>query len=339
MKSKDTIKKILVINLAFIGDTILSTPVTRALKETWPAASVAFMTIPAAAAVVEMNPYVDKVLVYDKKGSHKGIGGMWKMAKLLRTEQFDLAVCMNFAVRGAAVAWFAGIKYRVGYDAQHAGWFLTQVSSHVREKLQHETSNHLMVLKSLGITTEDTSLVFHLADKAKQTFAEKVKLPVDRPVVVVCPFGSYARKSLSEKKYREIITKVQDKAVVYLIGGTKEKKQLESIAKAAGLSLEQVLAGTLELKELAVLISRAQAMLSVDTGPMHMAQAVGTPVAALFGPTDPAVWGPRGKNDILFYRKTKCSPCWGKGECSSNDCIEQFSADEIAIAIKKIIAG
>ncbi|MFA6850923.1 MAG: glycosyltransferase family 9 protein, partial [Selenomonadaceae bacterium] len=92
MKSKDTIKKILVINLAFIGDTILSTPVTRALKETWPAASVAFMTIPAAAAVVEMNPYVDKVLVYDKRGSHKGIGGMWKMAKLLRTEQFDLAV-------------------------------------------------------------------------------------------------------------------------------------------------------------------------------------------------------------------------------------------------------
>jgi lipopolysaccharide heptosyltransferase II len=339
MKMKDAIKKILVINLAFIGDTILSTPVTRALKEAWPAASVAVMTIPAAAAVVEMNPYVDKVLVYDKKGRHKGLGGMWKMAKLLRAEQFDLAVCMNFAVRGAAVAWLAGIKYRVGYDAQHAGWFLTHVSSHVREKLQHETSNHLMVLKSLGITTEDTSLVFHLDDKARQTLAEKVKLPVNQPIVIVCPFGSYARKSLCEEKYIEIITKVQDKAVVYLIGGTKEKKQLESIAKAAGLSMDQVLAGKLELGELAVLISQARAMLSVDTGPMHMAQAVGTPVAALFGPTDPVVWGPRGERDILFYRKTKCSPCWGKGECSGNDCMEQFSADEIAAGIKKILAG
>ena len=149
------IKKILIIDLAFIGDVILAGPLTRAVRQRWPQAEIAMLTVPLTKPVAEMLPAIDKAIAYDKKGVHQGLGGMWKMAGELRREHFDVAICMNFALRGAVVARLAGIPYRLGYDAQHAGWFLTWAASHIRDGIKHETKNHLEVLKPWGFGTED----------------------------------------------------------------------------------------------------------------------------------------------------------------------------------------
>jgi len=335
--SADKINKILLINLAFIGDTILSTPVARGLKESYPQAQITMLTIPVAAPVAEMNPYIDKVICYDKKGRHKGFWGMMKMVQLLAREHFNLAVCMNFALRGVLVAWLARIKYRVGYDVQQAGWLLTHTTKPVRDGKTHETINHLQVLHSLGIEPTDTTVSFKLNQAAEASLAVKVKISADRPLVIICPYGSYPRKSLSDDKYVEIIKSLNLAADVYLIGGDRERLQLLTIADRAELTPEKVLAGSLNLQELAVFIKQARVLLSVDTGPMHMAQAVNTTVVALFGPTDPAVWGPRGARDILLFEKRDCSPCWGKGTCTKNDCMENFSAAEIVENVLLVI--
>lgn len=336
--NKSAIKKILVINLAFIGDTILSTPVTRALAKEYPQAKLTMLTIPVAAAIAELNPYIDKVITYDKKGSHKGLVGMLKIAKQLRKEKFVMAVCLNFALRGAAVAWLAGIPLRIGYDAQHAGLFLTHTSSAIRDALWHESRNHLEVLRPLNIEPTDTTLALITRPQDATSLANKITAPaLSKPYVVVCPFGSYDRKSLSMEKYVSIIQALSAGALIYLIGGAKEQADLLTIARQSGLPEQQVLAGTLTLPELTVLIAKATVMLTVDTGPLHIAQAVGTPVVALFGPTDPQVWGPRNDNDVLFYQESNCSPCWGKGECSANICLESLSTDKIAEAVEAII--
>ena len=156
--NKLNIKKILIIDLAFIGDVILAGPLTRTVRQRWPQAEISMLTVPLTKPVAEMLPAIDKAIVYDKKGLHQGLGGMWKMAQELRQEKFDLAICMNFALRGAVVARLAGIPYRLGYDAQHAGWFLTWAASHMREGIKYEAKNHLEVLKPWGLTTEDYSL-------------------------------------------------------------------------------------------------------------------------------------------------------------------------------------
>ena len=91
-------ERILVIDLAFIGDVILATPTMRALKEAYPAARITMLTVPLTADVAGMDPYVDEVMVYDKRGKDRGLFGMWRVARRLKEKRFDLAVCMNFAV-------------------------------------------------------------------------------------------------------------------------------------------------------------------------------------------------------------------------------------------------
>lgn len=325
------IKRILIIDLAFIGDVILATPVTRAVRARWPEAEITMLSVPLTKSVVEMNPYVDHVMVYDKRGDHKGIKGMWQMSRELKSQNFDLAICMNFAVRGAVVSWLAGIPYRLGYDAQHGGWFLTWAASHIRHGIKHETMNHLEVLEHLGLGTDDTSLALVPPVKAKESFREKMlqwNLP-QRDYYVICPFGSYQRKNMPLEVAVELISRLSSKNPVYLIGGPGEKLQLEEYAREAKLDPGNVLAGSLNLQELAVLLKKAMKLYTVDTGPMHMAQAVGCPTVAIFGPTDPVVWGPRNENSRYIYTHEECSPCWGKGECQENRCIRKISAKDM----------
>ena len=330
----DSIKKILVIDLAFIGDVILATPTMRALKAHFPKARLTMLTVPLTAEVAEMNPYVDEVLVYDKRGRDKGLFGMWRMARRLAPMGFDLAVSMNFALRGAAVAWMAGIPNRLGYDAQHAGLFLTTAASHRREGIKHETLNHLEVLRPLGVDgkNEDASLTMTPPESAEKSLGEKRAarhIPADG-YIVLCPIGSYVRKNLSLATAAHIVRHFSQRRPIFLIGGAAEAKQLEEIARLAALPQGNVLAGALTLSELAVFLKNASCLITVDTGPLHIAQAVGCRTVAVFGPTDPAIWGPRGERDAVLRHPVDCSPCWGKGKCEKRMiCIEGTAAREI----------
>jgi predicted lipopolysaccharide heptosyltransferase III len=334
IESLKHIQKILVINLAFIGDVVLSTPVIRALRESYPQAMIDMLVVPLTKSIASGNSFVNEVLVYDKRGQHKKLGPLFKLICELRSRHYDLAVCTNFAARGAMLAWIAGIPNRAGYDRQHANLFLTHVASSERLEIRHEAENYLAVLKPLGITTADTTLAFQVQEQDKVAFATKVpKVMLDQPIAVVCPIGSYPRKSWTTAAYAELICHLAKESQVVLIGGGKEAADLSKISQTsadlAGRNVVCILAGKLNLGELAALLQCCKVLVSVDTGPMHIAQAVGTPVVALFGPTDPVIWGPRGLNDQVFYEKLSCSPCWGKGECTINRCMTGIAVEKV----------
>lgn len=297
-------ENILVIHLAFIGDVILATPALRALRAAYPTSRITLLVQPVAAPVAEMNPYVDEVLVYDKRGAQRGLRGMWRMARKLRQYKFTTAICMNFAVRGAALAWLARIPRRVGYRAQHAKIFLTEAVMPIRDGSRHESENQLDVLLPLRIPPpDDMSLALRVPEAAHASLHALCAargLTLDGAYTVLCPIGSYAAKCLSVERTAALVRCLRDQTTVFLIGGQKESAALQVIAQQAELSRSQVFGGDLTLAELAALIAGAALLITVDTGPLHIAQAVRSPTAALFGPTDPHVWGPRGAEDIVL---------------------------------------
>lgn len=331
--------RILLIHLAFIGDVILATPVVRALKTAYPDATITMLTVPVTAEVAAMNPYVDDVIIYDKCGKDKGLLAMWKMARRLKQQRFDLAICMNFAVRGAMLSWLAGIPRRLGYDAQHAGWFLTDVQSSRRDSIKHERLNHLEILRPLRLRKkcQDTSLELTLPMEAGDSLRQKLETyMIPSNYMIICPCGNNKKRELPVETVAEVIKALQKKIPVYLIGGNREACILQKMAQRAGLNEKNVLAGVLNLQELAIFIQSAEFMLTVDTGPLHIAQAVKCPVVAVFGPADPIVWGPCGAKDIVIYHPLDCSPCWNKGTCEVNECIRQITADEILQALDRL---
>lgn len=335
---REAVKRILIINLAFIGDVLLSTPVARALRHAYPDAVIDMLVVPLAAPIARGNPYVDDVLEYDKRGRHKKIGALWRLIAAIRTRRYDLAVCTNFAPRGAMLAWAGGIPRRVGYDAQHAGLFLTDRVSPRRPLIRHEAENYLDVLKPLGITTDDTSLALAVNPADAAALAAKVAFDEARPVVAVCPVGSYRQKSWPAASFGALIRRLKPHADVYVVGAKGEADRLEEVNAASG-GLATVLAGTLTLGELTALLARARLLVSVDTGPMHIASAVGTPVVALFGPTDPRVWGPRGPRDVILHSPVDCGPCWGRTVCDDHRCMNLLDADRVAAAALAILEG
>lgn len=334
------INRILIIDLAFIGDVLLMTPVARALKKTYANATITVMTIPMTESIARMNPYIDDVIVYDKRGKDSGLIGMWRVAERIKPKNFDLTVSMNFAVRGAVVAWLAGIPYRLGYDAQHGGLFLNLIQSSKRDDIKHETENHLEVLRPLGINdkAQDTSLALNIPESAVASLAEKAKrlhIP-NEGYLVLCPFGSYERKDIFQATAAHLVRHYSARRAIFLIGGKAEEPRLMEIARLAKLPQNNVLAGTLTLAELAAFLSKADCLITCDTGPMHIAQAVGCRTVAIFGPTDPRVWGPRGKNDVTLTQDFDCSPCWGKGKCLHEyACVGNTTARDIMRAVEQ----
>lgn len=328
------VNKILVINLAFIGDVLLSSPVIKGLRDAYPDAIIDMLVVPLTEPIAAGNPFVNRVFIYDKRGRHKRLGELWKLIQTLRKGKYDLSLSMNFALRGAMLSWAIGAKRRVGYNRQHGGLFLTDCADSSRDKLRHETANHLEILKPLGITVTDTRLLFEVKESYRISLRQKVSFS-SRPAIAICPFGSYPKKSWPFTKYVQLLKDLAPTADCYLIGAVSDQHALEKIRNDAGQNIT-VLAGNLTLPELAAFLEKVKLLITVDTGPMHLADAIGTPIVALFGPTDPRIWGPRGAHTLVLQKPVSCAPCWGKIECSEHRCMENIEVSEVLDSVNKL---
>jgi predicted lipopolysaccharide heptosyltransferase III len=332
-----TVKRMLVINLASIGDVLLCTPAVRALRQASPTAVIDMLVVPWAAPIARGNPYIDQAWEYDKSGVHNKLGQLHKLVRFIRGQHYDLAIATNFATRGAVVAWLSGIRWRVGYDAQHAARFLTHAVSSKRPLVRHEAEYSLDVLKPLGISTDDTSLALNVCPRDTNAMKQKITRDSAKPLVALCPASEDPHKDWTVASFAELIRRIAPLADCYLIGSGRQDAKLAEINEAAG-KLARILAGTLTLGELAALIAEAKLLVTVDTGPLHIANAVTTPVVALFGPTDPRNWGPRGPRDVVFRRPVDCSPCWCKVKCDDRKCMTEISPSEVAESVLLILS-
>jgi ADP-heptose:LPS heptosyltransferase len=294
-----------------LGETLLNLPLVAALKQTYPTAKLTWLVAPDLVELFSQAPGADRVLGWLDEPSAPWWQRAWRLSRWLRTERFDLAVVSNPKKEYHVAVWLAGISTRVGYDRK-GGQLLTQrIPDRKAIGERHEIEYNLELLNALGLLPPSPP-VFTLPESqderalSMQLFDRLKVMTTDR-LVAVHPWTSNPRKQWPMPRFRQLIERLAERstAVPIVIGGREEQSRVqEVIGTDSGRVVDAV--GRLSLPQLAGLLRRVQVLVSNDSGPMHLAAAVGTPVVALFGTAEagstPRRWGPWGSQHTVIHQ-------------------------------------
>ena len=332
-------RKILIVRTDRIGDVVLTTPSLAALKKKWPQAHVAIMVRPATQEIVEGNPFLDEVIVYDPQKDHHGVGGFWRFITLLRKKRFDCAIIFHTKKRTNLICFFAGIPCRIGYRNDKFGFLLTDPLEDVRPKGdRHEAQYCLDVLKKLGVESSDLTLDLPVSEKSlrwAEDFFKTNRLEKEKPVIAIHPGASCISKRWPAQKFSELIGLITQRlnAQLVLIGGPETGDIARQILEKVDRNNIVNAVGETTLGQMAALLKRCQLLISNDSGPVHIACAVKTPVISIFGRNQaglsPTRWRPLGPRDIVIHKEVGCEVCLAHNCQIDFKCLEVVSPEEI----------
>ena len=334
-------KKILVVNVNWMGDVIFSSPIFKAIKEAYPQAQICCLAPSRIREIVESIPGIDEMIDFQEKGKHWSPWGKWQLIQELRRRKFDAAFLLHRSLTRALLVFLAGIPLRVGYDTKGRGIFLTHKVPALNDEKIHRQDHYLKVIESFGIQVTDRQSRL-MVDKGAQ---EKVKQILEKNLIrendvlaVVNPGGNWHLKRWPPQNFSILIDRLlkEFKVKVILSGSSQDVFLAEQITRPLDLK-PVILTGQLNLKELMALMQRARWVVSADTGPLHLANSVGTAVVGIFGPTRPENTGPRGKGPaFILQRDIGCNrvPCYYL-ECPDNTCMQAVTVKDVLDAIQK----
>ncbi len=295
----------LVVQTAFLGDVVLTTPLLSALAARHGAVDV--VTIPAAGALLESHPAVRRVVRYDKRGRDAGLAGLWRLGRALRARGYDRAYLPHRSWRSAALALLADVPRRTGFaDAPAAITYTARVP---RPAGVHEVERLLALAEPPGGAAPPVSLGLVEGDyrAADDWLGRQGVAP---GFTALAPGSIWGTKRWPG--FPELAARLEGAVVV--VGGAEDLPLAEAVAAGAPGRVH-IAAGQLSLRQSAALLARARLLVTNDSAPLHLATAVATPVVALFGPTVPAQgFGPRGTGDVaLGHPGLPCRPCSAHG--------------------------
>ena len=350
-KLKLDIKKILLIKQRHIGDVLLTVPTIRVLRNNFPDAYIAMLVNSGTEDVLIGNPLLDEVMVFDRKWKDMSffIKAYTQMVFVMgiRRKGFDLVINMTKGDRGALTALVSGARYKVGYDHKGRGFFgKKNIFTHLvkdTNRRAHIIEHNLDSVRVLGITPKseekDVDIYYSKEDReyVEEILAESGFENEDM-LVHIHPTSGWPLKCWRDEAVGEIIDYLQlEKGYkVVLTSGPDEKemKRIEDILSFVK-SYPINLAGKTTIKQLAALTAGSKLFFGIDTAPMHIAAAVGTPVIALFGPSKEFKWGPWGKEHVVIKKDIGCRPSDRDG-CNGSKkskCLETIETSEV----KKVI--
>ena len=326
-------KRILIVNVNWIGDVLFSTPFIKAVREANPDGYIACLLHPRCKEMLEANPRLDEIIIYDEEGEHKSLFGKIKLIARLRGKKFDTAFILHKSFTKALIATLAGIKERVGYPTKHRSALLTKAIEEPAGEI-HKVEYFLNIARAAGIETHETSYEFFIKDPdrafAKDFFA-KHGVTGEDIVVAICPGGNWGPKRWPKESFASLADSLIQKfnARIIVTGAQKDAilaEEIEKLMKKKPINIS----GATTLKELGAIFERADLVVANDTGSMHLAVAMKTPVIALFGPTSPGLTGPYGRGNYkVISRNAECAiPCYDY-TCKDNSCMKKISVGEV----------
>jgi len=316
-RSESTVARVLLLRLERIGDLLMVLGAIRRLRELLPLAEIDLAVGSWNRALAGLIPEVTRIEAIDAPWLSREAGTtthaqMIARAFKWRERQYDLVLNFEPDIRSNLLAWLSGAARRVGYSTGGGGAFLTEALTY--DPRVHVSDNAMRLVTVAARQPESADTLppgTPLINPAASATAAKVLAGRSGLLIGVHASGGRAVKQWPPERFRELARRLIDQydATIVFTGSAADRPLVD--AAMAGLPRDRVVdaSGGLELPDLAGLLAQLRLFISGDTGPMHLAHAVGTTVVAIFGPSDPARYAPRGAHDRVVRIDLPCSPC------------------------------
>jgi heptosyltransferase-2 len=330
--------KILMRGPNWVGDAVLAIPAMKAVREKYPEAEITLLVRPWVAGVFTAAPFIDKVWSEPRPA---GIGDWLRISRNIRAQQFDLALLFPNSFESAAMMFLGRVPQRVGYATDGRSLLLTKSIRPSTEK-RHQVHYYLDLAAAVSATTTHPSIEIQASAEEKSNARKLLAssgIAANRKYLVLNPGAAYgAAKRWGEDRFAEAGDALAAElgTDVAIIGSETERSIAERIRDLMR-SRVVVLNGKTSLETLIGVIAESSLVLTNDSGPMHIAAALGVPTVAVFGATDHVATGPFGARTTIVRESVDCSPCMLR-ECPiDHRCMTRVSADAVARAAKELI--
>lgn len=338
------LRRLLIVKPSSLGDVVHALPTLAALRRRFPSATLSWLVKREWAEVLEGHPDLDEVLAVDLSAAG------WPAAiRAVREGRFDLVVDLQGLLRSAVLGWASGSPARVGFANGREGspWFYTHRVS-VPDASMHAVDRYLLMAQFLGAEPEKPGpSAFCLprdpsADARVETLLADAGVRAGTMLVALNPSARWATKRWPAESFAAVGDWLQRRggARVAVVGSGKERSAGDEVIRFMQTTPLD-LVGKTTMQELIALLRRLRAFITNDSGPMHLAAAVGTPVIALFGPTHPARTGPYGAGHTVLRSGVPCSPCFSR-RCANAvelECLTTLGPQAVIESVTTLLKG
>jgi heptosyltransferase-2 len=340
MKKDKKIKKILVFNVNWLGDVLFSTAVIRNIRRNYPDSYIACIVPSRCYSILKGNPNLDEIIIFDERDRHRSLLAKLRFIGLLRSKRFDIVFLLHRSMTRALICFLAGIPERVGHKTKKRSFLLTKKITPPPEDSVHRLDYYMDVIEKAGLRVEDRYPEFFISEddvKFADNFLSKNSLRKQDFLVAINPGGNWLPKRWPKEYWAALADSLISElgAKVIITGGLKD---LDLTRNIQGLMKEKpiIAAGVFNLKQLGALMKRVDLFITADTGPLHIANAVGAKkIIALFGPTAPLVTAPYPlKNVILLQKDVGCKISCYVVDCKDNRCMKAITPQEVLRVIR-----
>lgn len=332
-------ERILIIKPSSLGDVVHALPVLNLMRRRWPAAHIAWLVSPACAGIVEGLPQLDEVILFERKRfasawrSLRIFGEIIRFAHELRRRDFDLVVDLQGLFRSGLMSWQTGASRRIGFaNAREGAWAFYTQRVDVPEVQVHAVDRYLKVAAALGCGDSPAEFTFPVYEEHRQQ-AQSLVEGVG-PYAVLMPGTNWVTKRWPAEYFEALVGPLRERlGLASLLAGGPDAVELSAKIPSA-----VSLAGRTSLPQLVAVLEGASLVIANDSGPMHIAAALGRPLVTMFGPTNPARTGPYGRPDGMVRVEIPCSPCYSR-KCSHISCMKWLMVEDVLSACEKQLAG
>ena len=347
--------KIMIVKTSAIGDVTHTLPALSAIRKRYPNACITWLVEEASAEILKGHIAIDRVLVCRRKKWIRDLSNpllfgntfndIRRFIQALRDTEYDLVIDFQGLLKSAVWVFLSKGKQKVGFGQGMAHAELSYLFYNRKVPAvsmdHHAVERELMLLKAIGVPCQQIDFGFpveHLHRQKVKSLLHSYNIWDNDHFIAINPMARWDTKLWENRKFARVADLVREKGFkICFTGGHNDFDEIEKIRSM--MAHDSVnLAGKTSLKTLAALYEIADLLLTTDTGPMHIAAAIGTPVVAIFGPTSPMRTGPFGDGHVIVQTNSECAPCF-KRVCPTRACMEEISVETVGEILDKMLSN